>query len=115
MLSTDIDDLIAAEIDSQGPGAAIAVTKNGSPVYCKGHGLANLEWKMPNGEQLTITAGTLYHLLPINASTFYTVEDEEFEICFEDVDETEQRFQRVLLTTPFFSLVAARVGDASSE
>ena len=43
MLSTAIDEVIAAEIDLRGPGAAIAIVKDGSPVYCKGYGLANLE------------------------------------------------------------------------
>src|SRR5690242_3626194 len=47
MLSTDIDDLIVAEIDPRGPGAAIAVVKDGLPIYCQGYGLANLEWEIP--------------------------------------------------------------------
>jgi CubicO group peptidase (beta-lactamase class C family) len=47
MMNIPIDAILAKEIDAQGPGAAVAIVKDGSLLYCKGHGLANLSWGMP--------------------------------------------------------------------
>jgi len=47
MINDTIDAILATEIDAQGPGAAVAIVKDGSLLYCKGYGLANIEWGMP--------------------------------------------------------------------
>jgi CubicO group peptidase (beta-lactamase class C family) len=41
MMNDPIDAILATEIDAQGPGASVAIVKDGSLLYCKGHGLAN--------------------------------------------------------------------------
>jgi CubicO group peptidase (beta-lactamase class C family) len=41
---TEIDEIIQAQFDEQGPGVAVAVVKDGEVIHCKGYGLANLEW-----------------------------------------------------------------------
>lgn len=43
----EIDAIMNAEVKSDGPGAAIAVVKNGSVVHRSGYGLANVEWRIP--------------------------------------------------------------------
>lgn len=43
----DIDALMNAEVKPDGPGAAIAVVKDGAVVHRAGYGLANIEWKIP--------------------------------------------------------------------
>ena len=47
MINDAINAILTTEIDTQGPGAAVAIVKDGSLLYCKGHGLANIEWGMP--------------------------------------------------------------------
>ena len=46
-MNDPIDAILTTDIDAQGPGAAVAIVKDGSLLYCKGHGLANIEWEMP--------------------------------------------------------------------
>lgn len=43
----EIDAIMNAEVKSDGPGAAIAVVKDGSVVHRAGYGLANVEWRVP--------------------------------------------------------------------
>jgi CubicO group peptidase (beta-lactamase class C family) len=47
MMNDPIDAIITTEIAAQGPGAAVAIVKDGSLLYSKGFGLANIEWGMP--------------------------------------------------------------------
>ena len=42
-----IDALLAAEIEPGGPGAAIAVIRDGKFIHRKAYGLANIEWGVP--------------------------------------------------------------------
>jgi CubicO group peptidase (beta-lactamase class C family) len=44
---TEIEALIEASLPEHGPGAAIAVIREGTVIHCKGYGLANLEWAIP--------------------------------------------------------------------
>lgn len=46
-MNDPIDAILTTDIDAQGPGAAVAIVKDGSLLYCKGHGLANIEWEVP--------------------------------------------------------------------
>jgi len=46
-LETEIDAAVAADIQSGGPGAVIAVLRDGQFIHCKGYGLASLEWNIP--------------------------------------------------------------------
>lgn len=47
ILAGQIDAVVDAEIRPGGPGAVIAVLRDGQFVHCKGYGLANLEWTIP--------------------------------------------------------------------
>jgi CubicO group peptidase (beta-lactamase class C family) len=40
----DIDAIVEAQFEANGPGAAVAVINDGVLLHCKGYGLANLEW-----------------------------------------------------------------------
>jgi CubicO group peptidase (beta-lactamase class C family) len=42
-----IDAILTAEVESGGPGAAIAVIRDGQFIHRKAYGLANLEWGVP--------------------------------------------------------------------
>ncbi|HEY1560173.1 MAG TPA: serine hydrolase domain-containing protein [Caulobacteraceae bacterium] len=42
-----VDAVLAAEVASGGPGAAIAVIRNGQFIHRKAYGLANIEWGVP--------------------------------------------------------------------
>jgi CubicO group peptidase (beta-lactamase class C family) len=42
-----IDAILAAEVVPSGPGAAIAVIRDGEFIHRKAHGLANIEWDVP--------------------------------------------------------------------
>jgi len=55
----EIDELIEAHVRPGGPGAAIAVVRNGDVVHRQGYGLANIEWGMP------ITPDTVFRLASI--------------------------------------------------
>lgn len=46
-LETEIDALLAREVEPGGPGAAVAVLRDGRFIHRKGHGLADLEWGLP--------------------------------------------------------------------
>src|ERR671933_638585 len=48
-MESEIDALIQAEVPEDGPGAAVAVVKDGVVVHCQGYGCANLEWQIPIG------------------------------------------------------------------
>jgi len=41
---TEIDEIIQAQFDEQGPGVAVAVVRYGEVIHRNGYGLANLEW-----------------------------------------------------------------------
>jgi len=43
----EIDAIMNAEVKADGPGAAVAVVKDGSVVHRAAYGLANLEWQIP--------------------------------------------------------------------
>jgi CubicO group peptidase (beta-lactamase class C family) len=53
-----IDMLVRAQVDLRGPGVAVAVVKDGSLLYCKGHGFANLEWEQPVGPDTVFRLGS---------------------------------------------------------
>ena len=42
-----IDAVLAAELESGGPGAAIAVIRDGAFIHRKAYGMANIEWAVP--------------------------------------------------------------------
>ncbi len=44
----EIDAIMSAEVKAGGPGAAIAIAKDGTVVHRAGYGLANVEWNIPN-------------------------------------------------------------------
>jgi CubicO group peptidase (beta-lactamase class C family) len=46
-LGRQIDAVVGAEVQPEGPGAIIAVLRDGELLHCKGYGLANLEWNIP--------------------------------------------------------------------
>ena len=45
MINADIDSLVESQIDTPGPGVAVAVVKDGTLLHCHGYGEANLEWE----------------------------------------------------------------------
>lgn len=45
MINADIDSLVESQIDTPGPGVAVAVVKDGTLLHCHGYGFANLEWE----------------------------------------------------------------------
>jgi hypothetical protein len=78
MLS-EIDQIVHKEIDLQGPGVAIAVVKNGKMIHSAGYGFANLEWSCPIQPDFIKDC-----LLPMSEETYYTSEDNEFEVHFSE-------------------------------
>lgn len=44
---SELDGIIQGQLPKEGPGAAVAVVRNGEPVHVKGYGLANVEWNIP--------------------------------------------------------------------
>src|ERR1700677_795812 len=42
-----IDAVLAAELEPGGPGAAVAVIRDGSFIHRKAYGMANIEWEVP--------------------------------------------------------------------
>jgi CubicO group peptidase (beta-lactamase class C family) len=54
-----IDAVLAAEIEPGGPGAAIAVIRDGQFVHRKAHGLANIEWGVPLNPDAVFRAASL--------------------------------------------------------
>lgn len=56
----EIDQIVEAEIKPGGPGAAVAVVKDGEVIHRKGYGLANIEWNIP------ITPDTVFRLASIS-------------------------------------------------
>jgi CubicO group peptidase (beta-lactamase class C family) len=47
VISTKLDTLFQVPGLSKGPGVAVAIIKERQIVYCRGYGLANLEWEQP--------------------------------------------------------------------
>lgn len=50
------DAVLDAVIQPNGPGAAVAVLRDGEFLHCKGYGLANIEWSIP------VTPDTVFHI-----------------------------------------------------
>lgn len=59
MINPEIDQLIQGQIGEQGPGAAVAVIRDGAVIHASGYGYANLEWSIP------ITTDTVFRLASI--------------------------------------------------
>jgi CubicO group peptidase (beta-lactamase class C family) len=59
MHNTEIDALIREQVDSNGPGVAVAIIKDGQVDYCQGYGLANLEWEIPITPQTVFGLGSI--------------------------------------------------------
>lgn len=55
-----VDELFAAWNSNKTPGAAIAVVKDGSIIYKKGYGSANLEYNIP------VTPSTIFHIASVS-------------------------------------------------
>jgi CubicO group peptidase (beta-lactamase class C family) len=55
-----IDQLMASQFRSDGPGASIAVSRDGKIVFSKGYGMANPEYNIANGPQ------TVFHIASIS-------------------------------------------------
>ena len=58
-LAKKVDQLFATWDKPESPGAAIAVIKDGSVVYKRGYGSANLEYNVP------ITPQTVFHVASV--------------------------------------------------
>ncbi len=43
----EIDAIVNARSDPQGPGVAVAVVRGGQVIHCRGYGVAQLEWNQP--------------------------------------------------------------------
>lgn len=59
-LETRIDKIFAPWDNKDSPGAAVAISKNGSIVFQKGYGLANLEYGIPNSHK------TVFHVASVS-------------------------------------------------
>ena len=55
-----IDSLVTSQLDSGGPGCAVAVYRDGAIVFEKGYGLANLDWRLP------VTPATMFDIASIS-------------------------------------------------
>ncbi|HWY33336.1 MAG TPA: serine hydrolase domain-containing protein, partial [Nitrosopumilaceae archaeon] len=55
-----VDELLAKYNNSDAPGIAVAVVKDGSVVYKKGYGIANLEYRIP------ITPVSVFHIASVS-------------------------------------------------
>ncbi len=55
-----VDEIFAAYDNSETPGAAVAVVKDGNIIFKKGYGLANLEYDIP------VTPSTIFHIASIS-------------------------------------------------
>lgn len=55
-----VDELLAKYNNSDAPGIAVAVVKDGSVVYKKGFGIANLEYRIP------ITPASVFHIASVS-------------------------------------------------
>lgn len=55
-----VDEIFAAYNNSETPGAAVAVVKDGKIIYKKGYGLANLEYNIP------VTPSTIFHVASVS-------------------------------------------------
>src|SRR5262245_39306987 len=58
-MPSDIDAIVNERVTSQGPGAAVAVIRNGVVSHAKGYSLANLEWEQPVGLDTVFCIGSL--------------------------------------------------------
>jgi CubicO group peptidase (beta-lactamase class C family) len=47
-LSQRVDAVFAKRVSTNSPGCAVSIVQNGSPLYQKAYGMANLEWELPN-------------------------------------------------------------------
>ncbi|MBN9659053.1 MAG: beta-lactamase family protein [Acidobacteria bacterium] len=74
-------DALFSSYNSNTPGVAIAVVKNGQVVFKKGYGVANLEYGLP------ITPGTVFHVASVSkqftAFSIYLLE-KQGKLSFED-------------------------------
>jgi CubicO group peptidase (beta-lactamase class C family) len=57
--SAQIDSLMGAWVDADGPGAAVAVLLDGEVIHLAGYGLANLEHNIPITPQTVFNAGSI--------------------------------------------------------
>lgn len=55
-----VDEIFAAFNNSETPGAAVAVVKDGKIIFKKGYGLANLEYDIP------VTPATIFHIASVS-------------------------------------------------
>ena len=46
-LAKNFDELVSRAYPADEPGTAVLIAKNGEVIYCKGQGMANLEWQIP--------------------------------------------------------------------
>src|SRR5690349_11241093 len=53
-------DALFKSFNDKTPGCAVAVSKNGTVVFQKGYGMANLEYNVPN------TPNTVYHIASVS-------------------------------------------------
>jgi hypothetical protein len=84
--NSQIDDIVRAKCDPQGPGVAVAVVKDGTVIHRQGYGFANLEWQCP------ITPKTVFD----NATTVILLSNiEELE-----VGELGRQIRRLVLSLP---------------
>ena len=62
--NASVDELFAAWDSSKKPGVAIAVVKDGSIIYKKGYGSANLEYEIP------VTSSTVFHIASVSETVY---------------------------------------------
>ena len=54
-----VDEVFAAWTGSDRPGCAVAVSRDGTVLYARGYGMANLEASLPNGPDTVFDVGSV--------------------------------------------------------
>jgi CubicO group peptidase (beta-lactamase class C family) len=75
MINADIDALVEGQIDSRGPGVAVAVVKDGALLHCQGYGFANVEWEQAIAPDTVFSLASLTK--PFTAQAILLLEREE--------------------------------------
>ena len=85
MISTKLDALFHTQERSIRPGIAIAIIQEGQVTYCRGYGLANMEWEQP------VTPPTVFGLgsvtKPFTATSIMLLE-QQGKLCLDDTIQT---------------------------
>ena len=59
VVNAEIDAIMRARIEPDGPDVAVAVTRDGRLIHCQGYGMAQLEWRQPITPDTVFGIGSL--------------------------------------------------------